>query len=42
MHNIEIPHENKLLSLLHINTCSPNKNFDELEHLLSCTKIFFM
>ena len=24
-----------------INTCSLNKNFDDLQHLLSCTKIFF-
>ena len=30
MHNIEIPHKNKLLSLFHINACSLNKNFDEL------------
>ena len=40
MHNIEIPHKNKLLSLFHINACSLNKNFDDLQHLLSCTKIF--
>ena len=38
MHNIELPHKNKLLSLFHINTCSLNKNFDDLQHLLSCTK----
>ena len=38
MHNIEIPHKNKSLSLFHINTCSLNKNFDDLQHLLSCTK----
>ena len=37
MHNIEIPHNNKSLSLLHINACSLNKNFDDLQHLLSCT-----
>ena len=41
MHNIEIPHKNKPLSLFCINTCSLNKNFDDLQHLLSCTKIFF-
>ena len=41
MHNIEIPHKNKLLSLLHINACSLNKNFDDLQHLLSFTKKFF-
>ena len=40
MHNIEIPHKNKLLSLFHINTCSLNKNFDDLQHFLNCTKIF--
>ena len=38
MHNMEIPHKNKLLSLFHVNTCSLNKNFDGLQHLLSCTK----
>ena len=25
-------------SLFHINTCSLNKNFDNLQHLLSCTQ----
>ena len=29
MHNIEIPHKNKSLSLFHISTCSPDKNFDD-------------
>ena len=41
MHNIEISHKNKSLSLFHINTCSLNKNFDDLQHLLSCTKTKF-
>ena len=41
MHNIEIPHKNKSLSLFHINACSLNKNFDDLQHLLNCTKNFF-
>ena len=41
MHNIEIPHKNKSLSLFHINACSLNKNFDDLQHLLNCTKKFF-
>ena len=41
MHNIEIPHNNKSLSLFHINACSLNKNFDDLQHLLSCTKKTF-
>ena len=40
-HNIEIPHKNKSLSLFHINACSLNKNFDDLQHLLNCTKKFF-
>ena len=38
MYNIEIPHKNKSLSLLYINACSLIKNFDDLQHLLSCTK----
>ena len=41
MYNIEIPHKNKSLSLFHINACSLNKNFDDLQHLLSCTKTKF-
>ena len=41
MSNIEIPHKNKLLSLFHINACSLNKNFNDLQHLLSCTKTKF-
>ena len=41
MHNIKMPHKNKLLSLFHINACSLNKTFDDLQHLLNCTKIFF-
>ena len=41
MHNIEAPHKNKSLSLFHINACSLNKNFDDLQHLLSCTEKTF-
>ena len=41
MHNIEIPHKNKSLSLFHINGCSLNRNSDDLQHLLSCTKTEF-
>ena len=41
MDNIEIPHENKLLSSFHINACSLNKNFHDLQHLLNCTKKMF-
>ena len=40
MGNIEIPHKNKS-SLFHINICSHNKTFDDLQHLLSCTKTKF-
>ena len=38
MHNNEIPHKNKSLSLFHLNACSLNKNFDDFQNLLSCTK----
>ena len=41
MHIIEIPPKNISLSLFHINACSLNKNFDDLQHLLSCTKTKF-
>ena len=40
MCNIEIPHKNKPPFLFHINPCSLSKNFDDLQHLLSCTKFF--
>ena len=40
MHNIEIPPKNKLLSLCHINACTLIKNFDDLQHILNCTKNF--
>ena len=39
--DIEIPQKNKSLTLLHLNACSLNKNFDDLQHLLNCTKNFF-
>ena len=41
MHNIEIPHKNKSLSLFHINACFLKKKFDKLQHLLSCAKADF-
>ena len=41
MGNIGIPHKNKSLSLFHINECSFNKTFEDLQHLLSCTKTKF-
>ena len=34
MNNIKIPHKNKILYMFQINTCSLNKNFDDLQHLL--------
>ena len=42
MHSIEIPHKNKLFSLFHINPCSLNENFDDLQHFLSDTKNFLV
>ena len=42
MHNIEIPHKKKSLSLFNINACFLNENFDDLQHLLSCTKQKFV
>ena len=33
----KIPNKDKSLALFHINVCSLNKNFNELEHLTSCT-----
>ena len=43
MHNLETSHKNKLLSLCYINKSSLNKNFDDLQHVLSCTdKKFYM
>ena len=41
MHNIGIPHKSKSFSLFHINRCSLNKNFGDLQHILSCIKNFF-
>ena len=38
MHNIQICHKNKSLSLFHINSCSLKKIFDDLQHLLNWTK----
>ena len=33
--------KDKSLALFQINACSLNKNFDELEHLISCTNKYF-
>ena len=38
MYNIKIPQKNKSLSLFRKNAFSLNKNFDDLHHLLVCTK----
>ena len=38
MHNIGIPNKNKSLSLFHIDPCSLNKIFDDLQYLLSHIK----
>ena len=38
MHNTEISNKNKSLSLFHINACSLNESFNDLQHLLGCTK----
>ena len=40
MQNIEIPHKNKSLFLFHINACSLNKTFDDLQHLSCIEKDF--
>ena len=34
---MKIPNKDKSLTLFDRNACSLNKNFDDLEHLLSCT-----
>ena len=35
--NLKITSKSNSLSLFHINACSVSKNFDDLQHLLSCT-----
>ena len=39
MHNVGISNKNKSWSLFQINPCSLNKNFEDLQYLLSCNKI---
>ena len=39
MRNVEVPNKNKSVSLFDINACFLNKNLDDLQHLLSCTRI---
>ena len=38
---LKFPNKHKSLSLFHINACSLNKNFDDLDHLLKCTNKAF-
>ena len=38
IYNVEILHKNKSLSLFHINAFSLNRNFDDVQYLLSFTK----
>ena len=35
--SLKVANKNKSLSMFHINSCSLNKNFDDLEYLLKCT-----
>ena len=37
LQNLKITNKSKSLSLFHINACSFSKNFDDLQHILSCT-----
>ena len=37
LQTMKLSNKDKSLALIHINACSLNKNFNELEYLLSCT-----
>ena len=39
---LKFPVKNKSLSLFHINACSLNEHFDDLEHLLKCLLKFLI
>ena len=41
LQTLKFPEKNKPLFLFHINSCSLNKNFDDLQHLLKCTNKVF-
>ena len=41
LQNLKITNKSKSLSLFHINACPLSKNFDDLQHLLSCTNKSF-
>ena len=38
---LKFPNKHKSLALFHVNACSLNKNFDDLEHLTKCTNKVF-
>ena len=38
---LKFSNKHKSLALFHINACSLNKNFDDIDHLLRCTKKVF-
>ena len=38
---LKFPNKHKSLALFHINACSLNKDFDDLDHLLKCTNNVF-
>ena len=42
LQNLKITNKSKSLSLFHINACSLSKNFNDLQHLLSCTNKNFV
>ena len=39
--SMKIPNKNSCLSLFNINTCSLNKNFEDLEYLIKSTNVNF-
>ena len=41
LQQLKIPNKEKSLSLFHINSCSLNKNFEELQNLLQSTNTQF-
>ena len=41
LQNLKITYNSNSLSLFYINACSLSKNFDDLQHLLSCTNKIF-
>ena len=41
MQNHKIPNKNKSLSIIHINSCSFNKSFEDLQHVRSCANNSF-